>query len=144
MRRWPQDLFRTVSAVCGNERRKSIRRIRQNGTVEHLLYGDLVQHFKREKLSEEKKEDTYLYRILCVATDTETGKKCVIYQAMYGNFGVYSRPMDMFLSEVDHNKYPDIKQEYRFEKVVYNENEWKKTQLELEKNSIGFRCENRS
>ncbi len=52
-----------------------MRRIRQDGMVEHLLYGDLVQHFKREKLSEEeKKEDTYLYRILCVATDTETGK----------------------------------------------------------------------
>lgn len=56
-----------------------MRRIRQDGMVEHLLYGDLVQHFKREKLSEEeKKEDTYLYRILCVATDTETGKMCDI------------------------------------------------------------------
>ena len=61
-----------------------MRRTRQDGTVEHLLYGDLVQHFKRETLSEEeKKEDTYLYRILCVATDTETGKKCVIYHCKF-------------------------------------------------------------
>lgn len=104
-----------------------MERIRKDGTLEYLHNGDVVQHFKRERISEEeKKEDRYLYRILCVATDTETERKCVIYQAMYGDFGVYSRSMDMFLSKVDHNKYPDIQQEYRFEKVEYTENEWKK------------------
>mgnify|MGYP001852956727 FL=1 len=80
-----------------------------------ICVGDIVQHFKREWVSAETSE--YLYKVLAFAQHTETGERLVIYQALYSPFKICARPYDMFMSEVDREKYPDIRQRYRFEKV---------------------------
>ena len=59
----------------------------------------------------------YLYKILAFAEHTETGEKLVVYQALYAPFKICARPYAMFMSEVDREKYPAIKQKYRFEVV---------------------------
>ena len=80
--------------------------------------GDIVRHFKRERLTEEEKRtNRYLYQIVGPAVHSETREPLMVYQALYGDFGLYVRPYAMFRSEVDHKKYPDVKQKYRFEKV---------------------------
>ena len=92
--------------------------------MDRLQKGDIVKHFKYDDLSKENKDkNKYLYIILDIATHTETEEKLVVYQALYRDscfgqdFGVYARPYEMFMGKVDKEKYPNVKQEYRFEKV---------------------------
>lgn len=82
--------------------------------------GDIVRHFKRETIHWAS-DLIYYYKIVGEGYYTETNEKVMIYQALYGERTLYVRPYDMFMSEVEHDKYPQIKQKYRFEKVSEEE-----------------------
>lgn len=87
--------------------------------MDRFRIGDIVRHFKRETV--DQNTPGYLYKVLAFATHTETREKLVIYQALYAPYKTCARPYEMFCSEVDRKKYPDIKQQYRFE-VIPTEN----------------------
>ena len=72
--------------------------------MQELKIHGIYKHFKGD-----------YYFVEDIAQDSETKMEVVIYRRLYEDGGLWVRPKEMFLSEVDHEKYPDVKQKYRFE-----------------------------
>ena len=74
--------------------------------MREIKVGAEYMHFKNTR-----------YKVLAIARHSETDERYVVYQALYGERDVWVRPYDMFNSEVDREKYPDVEQQYRFEEI---------------------------
>ena len=88
--------------------------------MREIRQGQFYRHFKGG-----------LYQVMAIATHSETKEKMVVYQALYGDYGIYVRPYDMFASEVDHEKYLQVKQVYRFMQVHPEEMEEESDKVEV-------------
>ena len=71
-----------------------------------------MRKLKKNRIYRHFKGDYYL--VLDTVKYSETKEDFVLYRALYGDGELWVRPLDMFLSEVDHEKYPDVKEKYRF------------------------------
>lgn len=87
--------------------------------------GQFYRHFKNK-----------LYQIIAVAEHSESGEKMVVYQALYGDFRTYVRPYEMFISETDHEKYPEVTQKYRFELINLQESGDNKNSAEIMETAV--------
>ena len=84
---------------------------------------NIDQHIQKKMITEEQLNgdpNLYLYEIIGTARHTENKEELMIYKPLYptectNGVDYAARPLDMFMSEVDHEKYPKIKQKYRFE-----------------------------
>ena len=76
--------------------------------MRELKINGIYKHFKGD-----------YYLVIDIAYDSETKEEYVVYRRLYGDMSLWIRKKDMFLSEVDHEKYPDVKQKYRFELLRY-------------------------
>lgn len=74
--------------------------------MNNLVIHGIYRHFKGD-----------YYLVEDIALDSETNKEMVVYRKLYDDCSLWVRPAEMFLSEVDHNKYPNVEQKYRFELV---------------------------
>ena len=72
--------------------------------MRELIIKGIYKHFKGD-----------YYLVEDIATHSETKEKYVVYRGLYGKSELYIRPYDMFMSEVDREKYPNVEQKYRFE-----------------------------
>ena len=78
--------------------------IKGDFNMNQIIVNRVYKHFKGD-----------YYLVVGIATHSETDEKMVVYRQLYGNGDLYVRPYDMFISKVDKNKYPNAKQEYRFQ-----------------------------
>ena len=69
-----------------------------------IISNRIYRHFKGDH-----------YLLVDVAKHSETGEDYVVYRKLYDDGGLWIRPLQMFQEEVDHEKYPDVKQKYRFQ-----------------------------
>lgn len=72
--------------------------------MQELKINGIYKHFKGD-----------YYLVIDIANCSETKEKYVVYRRLYGDGSLWIRPVDMFLSEIDHEKYPNVRQKYRFE-----------------------------